>query len=429
MGIVNLGVPHSMNVLLVQNKNYENNIKDIEANAILLISIIAVVISLVCLTYYVYDLKFFEKYEINKYILFIGILAIIGHFNTLFLVIYRFRNSLFEIAFQQSFTPILVFISLFFAKGQNLLFVVIFANIAGNLVSLFVFIVRKKIQVGGKMSISGSISLLNKGLYLFIYLTAFYLIIISTRSIVSAKYSVESFGYFTFSFTLANSILLFLQAFSFIISAKVLDKLKSKNSEEVLSNINKINVNYVTLTYVILFLAIVAFPFLLNLFPKYKVVLPTLNMISLSIMLYANSFAQTSFLMAQNKEKTLATISLIAILINVTFALLLANIFQVKIEFVVLSTMLSYFVFGFLCSYYTHKFLNGNVDLKKVLNHFLPLRLFIPYATAIIVVVIENQYFMTIPLILLIILNHKEIGAIIKSVRLVINRSNIVDLQ
>lgn len=427
--MLNLGVPHSMNVLLVQNKINESEIKNIITNAALLITVLSTLIVLICLVYFVFDFRLFEKYEIKKYIIFIGALAIFDLFNKLFLVIYRFRDSLFEIAFQQSFTPILVFVSLFFAKGHNLLYVILYAHVIGNLVSLLIFIVRGKIQIGGKISKHGIISLLAKGIYLFIYLSAFYLIIISLRSIISVKYSVESFGYFTFAFTLANSILLFLQAFAFIISAKILDKLNSNNSEKVFFNIERIKVNYVTLTYLILYIAIVAFPFLLNFIPKYKMVLPTLNIIALSIMLSANSFAHTNFLMAHNKEKTLAFISVFALLINVIFALLLTNVFYVKMEYVVFSTMLSYFVFSFLASYYTHKYLKGDVDLKKVLSDFFPLRLFIPYAISLIIVVIDNKYIMAIPLISLIILNFKEIGTIIKSVKLVINRSNIVDLH
>ena len=429
LGLINMGVPHSMNVLLVQNKNNENSIKDIESNSVFLISVISILISIFCVTYYVLDLNLFEKYAINNYLLFIGVLSVIGHFNTLFLVVYRFRISLFEIAFQLSFTPILVLVSLFLAKGQNLLYVVLFANIAGNLVSLFIFIVRKKIQLGGKISKYVCISILTKGLFLFIYLTTFYLIIISTRSVISAKYSVESFGYFTFSFTLANSILLFLQAFSFIISAKVLDKLNSNDKNVVFSNIQRINVNYVTITYAILFMALFAFPFLLNLFPQYRVVLPTLNMISLSIMLYSNSFAHSSFLIANNKEKILAVISLLALLVNIFFALFLTLILKVEIEYVVLSTMLSYLIFGILCSYYTHKSFQRLIDFKVVLNDFFPLRLFIPYVTAILVVILGNQFLMSFPIILLFILNYREIGVIIKSVKLVVKRSNIVDIQ
>lgn len=429
LSLLNFGVPGSINVLLVQNKTDEKKIRDIVANAVFIHIVIALCIVLICFAYYIFDVNLFQKYQLNKYLHFVCLWAILGLFNTLFLTIYRFKNSLFEVAFQQSFTTFLVFVCLFFANGESLLITVVIAQIIGNLICLLLFLIRKKLPLGGTISKIGITTLMSKGMFLFVYLTSFNLIIVSTRSVISAYYSVELFGYFTFSFSLANAILLFLHAFSFIISPKVLEKLHSNDREQVFLVINRINANYVTLTYTILFVALVVFPLFLNFFPQYKMTLTTLNMISLSIMLYTNSFAHSSFLMAQNKEKTLATIALIALLINVLFSFILTLVFHVQMHFVVLSTMLSYFIFGFLCTYFTHRYWNKNIDFKKVMNDFFPFRLFIPYILSIVTVIIGSQYLSGIPLLILIILNHKELGIIIGSVRLVINKSEIVDLQ
>lgn len=429
LSLIDFGIPQSTNVLYVQNKNNENKIKEVVANAFLLTSIISLVIALTYLIYCTFNITWFEKYSVNKYLYLVFIWAIIGHFNILFIIIYRIKNSLFEIAFQQTFTPTLVFISLFFSKGKNLLYVILFVSLFAELVSLLLFIVRGKVPFGGKISKLGIKNLVSKGIYLFIYISSMSLILISVRSIVSAYYQVENFGYFTFSFSLANTILLFLHAFSFIIMPKVIDKLHSNNTKSIFSTINRININYVTLTYLTLFLVLIIFPYLLNFIPQYKDSLSIFNMIALTIMLYTNSFSYSSFLMAQNKEKLLAIISLIVLLINVLFSLLLTYVLNIQIQFVILSTMLSYYLFGFLCSYFTHKYLSGKVDLKIVAKHFFPLRLFIPYATSIVIVLTENRHITFIPFILFILFNYKELHAMTKSIRLIISKPDLIDLK
>ena len=74
-------------------------------------------------------------------------------------------------------------------------------------------------------------SILQKGLYLFLYNSCFYFILISIRTIISVNYTVEEFGYFTFSFTIANAVMLLLDSFNTILFPKTIDLMSSDDNK------------------------------------------------------------------------------------------------------------------------------------------------------------------------------------------------------
>ena len=428
LAILNFGITHSTTVLLVQNKKNENEIKNIVYNAILIIFIITLFIILGSLFYYVFDINYFKKYDIKEIFYFIPLIAIVSHFNILFLTIYRFKNKLFEIAFQQSFKPFLVLISLFFSTEKNLLTIILLAFLIGEIVSLLMFLFRKQIPFGGEFSIYKCKEIFTKGFYLFLYISSISLLIISTRSFISYYYSVGDFGIFTFSYSLANALLLFLQAFTFIITPKILDKLNSKNNSQTILTIDNINVNYITFSYLLLFIAILIFPHFLKFFPEWEVALTTLNIVVISIMMFSNSYTYAAFLMAQHKEKLLSFIALISLAINVIVAYILIRFFDVEMQYVIISNMLSYFVFGVLCCFFTYKTLS-DYELKKMFFIFFPLRLLIPYILLIVTIFNHIQSLIYLPFILFLIMNHKNLKLIILSINKVLYKSDLIDLK
>lgn len=141
-------------------------------------------------------------------------------------------------------------------------------------------------------------------------------------------YTVEEFGYFTFAFTLANAVLLLLEAFSFVILPKVIDRLTSADPQEIKQVIHKLRVNYISLAHGCIYLALLFFPVLLHFVPKYSSTLTGLQLMALAIMLNTNSFGYGSYLMAQNKEKSLPK-WLVSVSFLMLFALLWLSSFSI----------------------------------------------------------------------------------------------------
>jgi O-antigen/teichoic acid export membrane protein len=426
--IIDFGISSATNILLVQNK--DDNIKNSNyvTNSLFLISILGLIITFFALYYYFFGFSLFDKYKVENLLYPVCLIAILTHFNVLFMNLYRFKNSLFHISFFQSIIPILTFIFLFFAKGEMLIWILIIAYIVGNIASLLLFIWGGKNIPLGRVNLIDSKQIINKGMYLFIYSISFYLIIVSIKTLISIYYSVEEFGIFTFSFTLSNSVLLFLQAMSFVIFPKVIDKLKNTDNGAVINLINELRVNYVTLAFGLIFIFNTVSPPLLNLFPKYKDASVSLGLLSLTLVLYTNSFGYGSYLMAQNKEKINALISFISLVINIFVGIILITVFKVSYKYVIISTILAYTVYTYLCVFFGKKFMNLNDGFFKNFNDCFPIRLFVPYVVSILLILTSFNFLLLIPLILFIFLNKKEIKIIYNRIIQTINKPNSINL-
>ncbi len=428
LSYINFGVSNSLNILMVQNKTNKDYVKDFVSNSFLLVGLLSILIVCLAICYLVFDIKLFEKYDIGNYFYIICIISILFHFNSLMGTIYRVKNRLFELAFFQSIIPIFIFFVMFVAKGVALLPILLGATLVGHIASLIIFLKNKKIPFGGEISVSVSLKLLNKGSYLFIYNVCFFLIILSTRTMISYFYSVEDFGYFTFSYTLANAVLLLLQALSIVIFPKIIDKLHSNKNEVIKNIITTLNLNYITLSYFLMLTAIIFFPVFLNFTPKYQGTLKVLNLTAITVLLFTNSFGYASHLMAQNKEKTLSMISLFSLFINIGISLILILIFKVSYEYVIISTLISYLFFGYCCTIYSNKISGKKITFLKVIFEFFPVRLLIPYLIAVVLISINLGHLVFLALIAFLLFNKKELKQIIITIKAVVNKPNLVDI-
>ena len=426
---VNFGIPYSVNILMVQSKSNTIEVKNYVADSLFLTLILSILILVIGIIYFLFGFNYFDKYEISYYFYIVCFIGIIYHFNSLFGTIYRVRNKIFELAFFQSAVPILVFISLFLTTGKKLLDLMLIMTLIGQLSTLFIFLTNKQIPFGGKISYRGIKKVLNKGVYLFIYNFCFFMIILSTRTIISNFYKVEEFGYFSFSYNISNSILLFLQALSVVIFPKIIDKLNSQSKENTIITLKNIFNNYVTISYGLTFVAIILYPLFLYLIPRYSNTLIELELISLSLLLFTNSFGYSSYLMANNHEKILSYISIFSLLINISLSLFLIYFFKITYEYIILSTLLSYFIFSFFCAYYTKKLLKEGTSFFDVFLEVFPIRLFLPFLSCFILIFLKSVIFISIPLVLFLILNKSQINEIIVTCKIIIFKPSFIDFD
>lgn len=427
--VINFGISNALNVFMVQFKNDAECQNKYIASSIISIGVICIVAFLLVGSYYWGDLIFLEKYEFSKFGYWIVFIAILAYFNNLFMVVYRVKNSLFEVSFYQSIIPLLLAVVLFVASGRKLLYFFLFSYIIGNGLSVVVFLVRGKIAPLFKGLASNYFTdLWKKGLYLFIYNVSFYLILISTRTIISAFYPVETFGQFTFAFTLAHAILLLLEAFSFIIFPKVLARLNDSNPEVVLSVIERLRVNYIGISHGLIYVAMLCFPLFFIFFPQYKESLYVLNFISLTLLMRVNSFGFSSFLMVKNRDKEIAAISLVALLVNIAVAMFLVNWNGMGYEYIIFATMLSYMLYSYLCVSHSLPLLNKRMSFKQKFLLSFPLKTLIPYIIALMVSFTQINLLSVLPLLIYVILNRGDVKEIFVTIKKILYKPEIVNM-
>ncbi len=425
--ITNFGISNSINILMVQYKNDNHKVNDFVKTSFFLISILCFVVIIIAFYYYFFGIPFFSKYKIGNLFYFVCLIAIMSYFNYLLLTIYRVRNRLFEIAFFQSIIPLLVFIFVFLFKEDILLKSLIIAYLLGHFLSLILFLKGKTLPKNGNIKIKYASVIINKGFYLFIYNLCFYLIIISSKTLISIFYSVEEFGFFIFSYTLANAVMLLLEAISFLVFPKIVDRLNSDDPINVVNNINVIRSNYVTLAHGFVYLALIFYPLFIILVPKFQEAYLSTCLLSLTVLLYTNAFGYNTYLLARNYEKVVSKISLFSFLLNIFISLGLVY-FKVRFEILIFATMFSYLFYGYLCVYFGGKSLNHNLSFVNIFLDFLPFRLLIPYVSAIFFVMLGEPFFNFIPFFIFITLNFNYFKEILKTLKQIVNRPDFINI-
>lgn len=424
--ITNFGISNSISILLVQQKKNKEYCQNLVKTSLALCGLLVLLTIVVAIVYSYGNFSFAEKYAVGYYFYIICLIAAISYFNNLLMNIYRVNNSLFEVGFFQSIIPLLVFISIFLAKGNKLLIILLIAYIIGHVISLFVFLRGNKLPRNGKVRVQEAKAIINKGLYLFVYNFCFYMILVALRTIISYYYSVEEFAYFTFAYTLVHAIMLFLDAVTFVMFPKIIDKLASGNNFETKQRIKKIRDTYVVLAHGLVYMAMIVLPLFLQLFPKYSSSSKSIYYIALTVLLYASAFGYNSLLMARNKERLLMSISIVSLSLNIILALLFVNVLHLEYYYIILSTMVAYLTYGVLCTYFGARLIGENNKFFYHLLEYFPINLMIPWWLSLALAILKYDNLHALPMLVFLVLNIKRLKGLVSTFKhLAINSSAI----
>lgn len=425
---INFGISQSANILLVQERNNHQKFAEIESTAFLAQSFLCLGVVFFALGNAFVGYSFMEKYPLGWLFYLICFTAMLAYMVQICMTIYRIKHQLTEIAIYQSSIPLLTLIALFIATGKDLLMWFALAYFIGNLFSFVLFLARGKISLKVQPTFSSLKRLFSKGIYLFIYNSCFYLIIISTRTVVSGFYKVEEFGYFTFAYTLADTVILLLSAITFLLFPKSIEKLHTKNVEQVKHTIEMLRVNYMTLTHGLMYFAFIMFPIIMMIIPKYAPALPAIYMIALALLAHTICCGYPDYLMAQSKDKQIAFVSVVSLFANVVIAVVLAGVLHCPFEYIIIATIISYCVFSILSVYGGMKQMGERIRGIDVIRESFPLRLVFPFVVSCFVIYLGYQWLLPIPLVTFLLFNNKEIKEIFNTLRRLLANPNMLDV-
>lgn len=412
--LFNFGLSNSINVILVQKRNDKAAQSNYILNDFFLIGLLSLVIVIICVVYILTGMNWFKAFSIKYEFIILCVVAVLAHYNLNLLVISRIYNDYNRIAFNQSVIPLFMLISVIIFDGQALLYALIGAYLMGNVLSVLVYLINKPFVIRGKVSLNACLSIIKKGWWLFLYNLCFYMILISTRTIISGNYSIEDFGFFTFSFTLGDSVLLLFQAVANIAFPKILSKFSQKDIE-IKPTIEFLNDTYITLVYFSVLLVSVAFPIILIFFPRYESCANCMTLVAITMAIYTRSFPYSSYLMANNCEKILFCFSLVSLCINVIGAFILIRL-NITYEYIILSTMISYYIFFILCVQYSNR-----INEKERFQIF-DWRFGLPIFVIILIMIFGYKFLYILPIILFFIFNITRFSKIKKlSIKLITN--------
>lgn len=426
---INFGIPHSLNVLLVHNKDNKELSDNYIGNSLFIIATLSVIVGLFYFYYKFFGIAGFERYQVDQYVIWLCIVGVLQYFNTISTTVVRIKNKLKLLAFMQSLIVILDFIAIWIFTGETLITVLVVNNVFSNIISLLLAYIHGCFPRLSNLKIRKEIlsEIVKKGFFLFLYNSCFYFIVISVRTIISSNYAIDEFGKFTFSYSIGHALLLLSGAISTIFFPKIIDKLSSKNPDEVRNVLTTVRVSYISATYLLVFMALPFFPLLLHFLPKYQDAIYAMNLVALAVLINTNSYGFSTLLIARNQEKYSALISISSLILNIGVAILLVKVLHVGYGFVVLSIMLTYIFFTLLSAYFGLKLL-GCISLKSILTNTFPMGLLIPYLAAVLLSVFEMEGLIFVPLLLYLALNRKDVVMILNYIRRMTLNQNLTDL-
>jgi len=405
---LSFGIADSVTAIISVKKNKEFYVQKVIGTAITMLLGLSVLSTLLFSINGVFELDLGSKYGFSTYAPAVLLIGILAYFNNLFNHIYRVYGKLFEIAFSQTVFPLLMLLAIIFFKDKQLLWAMVFANFLAFFLAFIMYVVRTPIKIKPIFIYRLFKKIQRKGWHLFVYNTSFFFIVISTRSFVSGYYSVEEFGYFTFAFSLANVMLLLLQAIAYLIYPKMLNRFATEKNSQNIELLQKLRDAYVTTSHLLIHIAIVLFPFFLLLFPEYVKATEVFKLIALSILLYTNSFGYSGLLIAKGYEKKVGRISFTALIINLISAIALIEMFNVPFTLVILATMFSYLIYVFMIGNLGMIILELNNNFIEVVKDIFPLRLLIPYLISLVLILLAvPSHYLILSLTIFIIFNLK----------------------
>lgn len=427
--VLNLGLPSSITLSLVHSKNDTHKSQTFEKSAYIIIGGICALIALFAVINSFVNLDVLHKNELGFLFYVACFVGILSQYVVVFTSVARVKGHLLSMAFSLTITVVLMLLAVLFFSGEKLLCFLGGAFVLGNILSIIVYIYRRNVSFRGHAEGEAVRTLLSQGLFLFLYSLCFQFIFISTRTLVSGSYSVEQFGFFSFAYTAAHSVILFLEAVANLIFPKLVDKFSDKDSTVIKKTLKELRTGYISTTHLLMYVAMALFPLFIVLLPKYQESLPCINLMALTLLLYTNSYGYNTYLMSNHREKLIARNAGIVLLMNVTMGWLLIHLLHVPYYIVLFSTMCSYLVYSAFCVFYGCKMLDLEIPVKVMIAELFPIRLLIPFSVALIITIVNNAYLSFIPLFVFIIFNIPVLRDISHLVSVMIKNPKITDIK
>lgn len=425
IAFLNFGIQQSSNNYLSLKFSNEKLRGKIAANTLNLLFVLFGVLILVALVFRLFAFDFAEKYHFSTLYIPLLVAGIMNHLIIFFSNIYRIYGKFLKIALSQSLSVFLTLLVVWQYKGAHLLDILVLIQVASAIFSVILFLIGMPFRIKFSMNTYWVKRIGIKGLYMFFYNSSFYFMMLASRSFVSTYYAVEEFGYFTFAFTLANTLLLLLDSVNYVIYPKILNRFSKMDKSKVVTELGYIRSCYTTCTHLLAHMAIALFPLFLYLFPKYADSQNAFRLVILTIILTTNAFGISGFIIAKGKERSLGLIAFSCLLLNLACNYLLVVVWHVRFEYVILSTGLAYLVYIFGINYFGSSLIGDKLNFRQLLNFTFNAKLLLPYMLSLIFIFLNcpNYFysFSTLVFIVLNINNFKQVAQMIK--RLILDPS------
>lgn len=432
MAFGNLGVDISLNVNLSTGDFQDiNRQKKLVANALLVTLFTSLFYLVISATVIMSGVQFFEKYLFTRYLLALVLISCMNYFNVLFLNIFRAHSLFRPISVFQTLVQLVQLPLFLFFKDTDLINAILLAQLLAHIISFALFYINMPFPIQFKAEWMVVKELFSRGISLLVYNITFYLIMLSSRSLVSYFYPVETMGLFTFAANIASALIVGLSSLDFVLFPKMLNRLgKEELDDHTKQSFNELRYLYTALAFLVIIAGLLCYPILLLFFKDYQSTMVVFTLLAMSQLVISSGFGYATMIISRGREFFLVKHGIIAVMINCIGGSVLVYFFHIQFEFLAFVLVLSFVYYDIQVVRLGRNLLGLASDFSSVIREMFPISTFVPLMIMLIGLFFGNQLlFNLIALVIFIVLNRKGYQLFRKYLDILFNRPSAVNIS
>ncbi|HNT23108.1 MAG TPA: hypothetical protein PKM21_01995 [Anaerolineales bacterium] len=313
----NFGIQYSVTVKLsTQDSETQVSRSQVISAAFLTSILFSLILFILGLWVQTRQVELFEKYTFNRYAILLGLWVGLVNLQQVLINTYRVYNKLLRIAISELLVAITPLIAVFFFRGEALIIASLASAAGAALLSIAVFTYKPPFKWTLQISRGIIHSLLIVGLSLLVYNVSYNLITMVGRTILSAYYSNEQMGFYSFANSITYATLLGFKAILWVAFPSILHSTRSTvANEEAAQTVQKVNNLFNTSVFLSIFALIIVSPVLFLFLPQFAPSFQIFSILLLTQAMLLLSFGYNSLAIARNEQMKVAGISIITVVI------------------------------------------------------------------------------------------------------------------
>lgn len=380
----NLGVQYALNAELSMAAESSEEVKDDIANsAFTLTGFICGVLIIAAVIFFVFKIDIFPFENSYRYVVPLVLLACMGHFQEVFVNIFRINKNLTPIIYSEFLIALATLVIIPFFSKLALINALLSSWVAALAIAiaLYLFLYKKKI----KYNTVFLKPLFQAGLPLLLFIFSYNLMGLTIRTLIGLFYGTVVMGYFSFANSLTTAIMLSFNSITWLMYPAVIAKLGDPElmgielQNYLITFTRKISL----IVFAIICLTIVVMPLLFTFLPQYLPVKGALTILLLNQVVFNAGFGFVSLAIGRKSYFQIAVVSLIGAAICFIFGLSFSYL-HFSIEWLAISNLLgSFFFLNIFIFFISRKY---SMSYKALLGSFDPLIQLIIFLCCIAVV-------------------------------------------
>ena len=339
--------------------------------------------------------ELFTKYDINQYAILLVLWVSLVNLQHVLINIYRVYNQLLRIAISELLTAFVPLVVVFLFREESLITASLAAMAGSCLLSILIFLYKPPFEWTVKFSKDIVWGLFGVGVPLLIYNLSYNMITMVGRTILSAYYSKEQMGYYSFASSITSATLLGFRAILWLAFPMVLYRTRDEvASQEAVKTVRKVNDLFNTSVFLSVFAVIIASPLFYLLLPQYKSEDKILAILLLTQAMLLISWGWNSMAIARKRQNQVALIS-VAATVCVTLIGLWVSSMKMPAPWVATAVCVGSFIYTLLQIYLGHRVIQPDGGFWKFFATVLPFGSIIAVVVAYIGIMLGFTFWST----------------------------------